>query len=646
MRRLALIALFFVVGLILWPGLADAQGGRRYHYPAIDYQITVNEDTTFDVIERQTYSFRGSYHQGWRDIPLNKISDIDVLSVVDGLSNKPLAYSSEQLDKLDPSSWGKYTVFRQDGAVVIEWYYNLANTTHDWVLKYRVHGGLSFLSDKDELYWNLFTDYKVPVNEVSAIVFLPANRFTTNQLSTHAYSNQARSRNEILDFRTARFHFYGAQPGEDVTIAFGWPRGLVDRGVFWRWWFQHNWAYLLSILIVLVTALHSLIRWYQLERAPLRSRTIVPEYEPPEKLKPAMAELIVKERMSNRAWAATVVDLAVRGHVEVEEMSASKVWQWFSKNARPIFWGLIIIFLALLVVGSASDSIFSSFGSLVPFIMAPVFLLLIMFNIAIRFGGKAGTYRLAKTGATADDLEDYEKEFLSLLFRGRQTVSTKDLSKRSRSASSGFRSQMFALRKRLYKETTQDTQAYEVPLRTWNIPAVALVFLLVWAAVFFGGLASALGGPVKLVILAISVLTSLLWLWQFKYNPRLSPRGVKLKQDWLGFILYLKTAEKYRLQNLTPELFEKYLPYAMIFGVEKKWGKAFESLHMQAPGWYRGTVSSGHVSAGTVGAFSASAFSASLSSSFASAFSSSSGGASGGGGGAGGGGGGGGGGAS
>lgn len=31
----------------------------------------------------------------------------------------------------------------------------------------------------------------------------------------------------------------------------------------------------------------------------------------------------------------------------------------------------------------------------------------------------------------------------------------------------------------------------------------------------------------------------------------------------------MKTAEKYRMQNLKPEFFEKYLPYTMIFEVEK-----------------------------------------------------------------------------
>jgi uncharacterized membrane protein len=112
--------------------------------------------------------------------------------------------------------------------------------------------------------------------------------------------------------------------------------------------------------------------------------------------------------------------------------------------------------------------------------------------------------------------------------------------------------------------------------------------------------------------------------------------------------MYLETAEKYHMQNLTPDIFEKYLPYAIMFGVEKKWAKAFETLNIKVdqPGWYTPTVGSNFASSSGMG-FSPSGFSSAFSASFVSSFASSGGGgASGGGGGAGGGGGGGGGGAS
>ena len=165
---------------------------------------------------------------------------------------------------------------------------------------------------------------------------------------------------------------------------------------------------------------------------------------------------------------------------------------------------------------------------------------------------------------------------------------------------------------------------------------------------FVGGFLAVIGTPFQIVLLVWVTVVSFLALWSFfKYESRLNKEGQILKENWLGFKLYLETAEKYRLQNLTPDLFEKYLPYAIILGVEKKWGEAFAHLSMTSPEWYHGAgvAHAGSISSATSG-FSSSIFSASFSSSFTSAFASSGGGASGGGGGAGGGGGGGGGGAS
>lgn len=66
-----------------------------------------------------------------------------------------------------------------------------------------------------------------------------------------------------------------------------------------------------------------------------------------------------------------------------------------------------------------------------------------------------------------------------------------------------------------------------------------------------------------------------------------------------GFRLYLKTAEKSRLDflhppEMTPGLFEKYLPYAVVLGVENQWVNYFKkALPVEAqqnyrPHWYHG----------------------------------------------------------
>jgi hypothetical protein len=56
-----------------------------------------------------------------------------------------------------------------------------------------------------------------------------------------------------------------------------------------------------------------------------------------------------------------------------------------------------------------------------------------------------------------------------------------------------------------------------------------------------------------------------------------------------GFVDFLGRVEKDHIERLekTPELFEKYLPYAMALGVENKWAQAFGRITLQ-PKWHRG----------------------------------------------------------
>jgi Predicted membrane protein (DUF2207) len=58
----------------------------------------------------------------------------------------------------------------------------------------------------------------------------------------------------------------------------------------------------------------------------------------------------------------------------------------------------------------------------------------------------------------------------------------------------------------------------------------------------------------------------------------------------LGFREFLVRVEKDQIERLekTPELFEKYLPYAMALTVENKWTQTFGNITVPPPQWYQG----------------------------------------------------------
>ncbi len=75
--------------------------------------------------------------------------------------------------------------------------------------------------------------------------------------------------------------------------------------------------------------------------------------------------------------------------------------------------------------------------------------------------------------------------------------------------------------------------------------------------------------------------------------------GAELNWRIKGFKLYMKTAEKYRQQfNEKENIFEKLLPYAMIFGLTKLWIKKFKQIYGEDyfatyhPIWFVGSLGS------------------------------------------------------
>jgi uncharacterized membrane protein len=79
-------------------------------------------------------------------------------------------------------------------------------------------------------------------------------------------------------------------------------------------------------------------------------------------------------------------------------------------------------------------------------------------------------------------------------------------------------------------------------------------------------------------------------------------KGRKLADKILGFKMYLETTEQKVFDNLNPpdmtlQLFEKYLPFAVALGVENRWAAKFEDKIKQAveagtynPVWYSGSI--------------------------------------------------------
>ena len=95
---------------------------------------------------------------------------------------------------------------------------------------------------------------------------------------------------------------------------------------------------------------------------------------------------------------------------------------------------------------------------------------------------------------------------------------------------------------------------------------------------------------------AIMLITSFsIFIMTFLLDSR-TEVGNKVYYELQGLKIYIKTAEKHRIEfHNDPKkyrgVFEKLLPYAILFGLEKKWIKEFKDIYTEQPDWYRGDMS-------------------------------------------------------
>ncbi len=618
---------------------------KSYTYESIDVAIDIRKDTTIFVRETQTFQFSGEFHKGYRQVFLKDIDTIRDIAVYTK-EGQVLIYDTALSQEYMPHLEGKYSYKKSGNFIEIWWFYDAKDETRTWTIEYTVVGGISFLEDKDELYWNILTDYDVPIASSSVLISLPEES-EINTLHIKEYlQGGTSSSSEIYDGKTAFANATQLDPGADFTVAFGFPRGIIERESYWKDFFALYFGYILGALIWLFTILFCLVYWYMSEKYNKGRGTIIAEYEPPHKLPPAIGEVMVKEKISPKTWASTIVDLAVRGHIKIEEEPVQA-------------WMKYLIFLPGIIG--------AFFVGQIIFVMMPTedaFLKILALCVFVGIGVISFTkdknkgrferkdYKLFLIeNTTKDSLRPFEKEFLSILFSTRDGVfSTRDIKKESDSKKQEMYKKFQELRKSFFDEVAQ-LGFHNHSLKKESYGKITLILFLFF--LFFLSFFMSFSGSWYFLIGSILGSCALIsyFVW---FEVKLTPEGNEEKEKWLGFKEFLYRTERYRVQNLTPDMFYQFLPYAMIFGIEKQWAKRFEGIVVSNPDWHTSpsishSGSSSFVSTGTASAFSAGAFSASLSSSFSSAFASSSGssgGASGGGGSAGGGGGGGGGGAS
>lgn len=184
-----------------------------------------------------------------------------------------------------------------------------------------------------------------------------------------------------------------------------------------------------------------------------------------------------------------------------------------------------------------------------------------------------------------DPLVSYEKTLLSKLFASGGEVTTDELRDES------YAGMLPAVRKQMYGRVTRELGWYAK--NPSGVRAVAIA-----GGVALVGVGAALGFALGLVGWGLVGLAPILvgfgvLIMNNKFGSRTAMGSAVLAQA-KGFELYLTTAEAEQIKfEEGIDVFSRYLPYAMVFGVADRWTKVFEQLATEgryefAPYWYYG----------------------------------------------------------
>jgi hypothetical protein len=528
---------------------ASAQG-RSIRIRNFDALLTVHSDGSLDVTEQITIGFTGQWNGINRDISLQhntaqgRATKLDItIGYVTDEAGQRLRVEEQRADNGRTRRLHIYI----PGA---------NNADRQIIIRYRVANAIRFffanssVGALDELYWNATgNNWSMYIDSAHARVVLPEGvtptrtAVYTGALGSTSGDARIEKAGNVVDFTLTR----GLYPYEGMTIGVGWPAGHLSSRpseTEERLARAAQWFPLVIPLIVFFLAFRA---WEKNGRDPEQGSYVV-RYEPIEGASPAELGTLVDNRADMDDITATLVDLAVRGFIRIEEITESH----------------------LLGLSKSTDYILHILRD-----------------------------RSQWTGLKPHEVE-YLDALTSLAPIGESEVKVSELRNK-------FYARLPKIRDAIYDSLLSSGYYRERPDKVqgkWIALAVLSALIGVCLGVIATKMMWLMISPWALIAAGVSS-TIILFVFAL-IMPARTIAGARAREATLGFKEFLERVEEERMKKMitSPEMFERFLPYAMAFGVADKWANAFEDIYREPPTWY----------VGGGGQFSASSFSHSISS--------------------------------
>jgi Predicted membrane protein len=492
----------------------------------------------------------------------------------------------------------------------------LHSGTYTYTITYKTDHQLGYFKDFDELYWNVTGNgWDFVIEGAEALIELPPG---TEVLKTAAYTGYSGEKGHdfttrfesdgMIRFNTTRF----LQPNEGFTIAVAWPKGVVPEPKIKEkvdFILKENLSIIAALIGFILLVGYYFIVWFRAGQDPEKG-TIIPRFFPPKGFSPEAVRFVFQMGYDDKAFVAAVINLAVNGALTIHEDAEGEFS--LKRTGAPV---------ATLARGERKiiEKLFGSAGMIKLInhnhkdIQQAIFAL--QSTLKMNF---EKLYFLRNSGFLAPGI------FITLLTLFVMAMTAREIALAAFMGVwlSGWTVACFFLGSRVISAWRAAMSIGG--LKAWGKALGPTLFSLpFFAGEIFGlGVFSTAVSPLVTVLFVFLVSVNILFHYLLKAPTR---TGRRVMDEIEGFKLYLSIAEKERFAMLhppdkTPELFEKYLPYALALDVENQWNEQFAGVLTKAtmdgssyhPAWYHGR----HLMSG--------GFASTLSSSFTSAISSSS----------------------
>jgi len=469
---------------------------------------------------------------------------------------------------------------------------NISPGLHTLVLTFITDRFVEAGSTGTDLTWDATGAWNAPVAEAFVVITPPPGAAHSllgagASVQTDVARIGSVQATEDMDGGIALRSNRGLTVGERLVVHASWPAGFVHAptGGMRVDWFIRDWGgVVMGLLGLLVLAGYFQSAWSAVGRDPPQT-AIIPRFDPPEGMSPAAVRYVRRMAFDGTAFASNLLDMGSRGAVTVtqddgttilrrtdtpteslppdeqviaehmfgygrgslavslntqsvllsaqaalrEYLDAHYRTQYFGLHRYETLVGIGISFVTAVLAGMAQAT--TRTGAL-----AYLFLLawLSIWSAAVAFAWSS----LVRTWKTQPVIHPVRPtSFLQALTIGMAATSQK-------------------------KDHRDDA-------------SMAMYFSGFWfvgAGMFFRVATT----PVALLVVAMAVLDVVYG----HLMPSWTLRGRQAVDEADGFALYLKVAEKDRMQwfhppEKTPELLERYLPYALALGVQQEWAEQF-----------------------------------------------------------------------